>query len=236
MMELKSVACMIMLVLSRIWDCIVDVRGDMFGILAAHPLSPLLSLHHFDIIDPIFPGFTKLEAVKHLMKAVKHDPAKILQQTVCYGSSSSITVSVSWGYAVQVFEGNRLLPDLIRVQKTFSSWRRKENFFSSLHMFNTQDYRKYSCNNSDVFFFEGVVPDGKRSYTFYKRHVSSNCPRSNGIQDLMNIKVFSGKLDADAERMTPYRRQCCEILQPYSETMIIALRRCETDELIAMHT
>nr|GEY47102.1 hypothetical protein [Tanacetum cinerariifolium] len=177
----------------------VDVRGDMFGILAAHPLSPLLSLHHFDIIDPIFPGFTKLEAVKHLMKAVKHDPAKILQQTVCYSSSSSITVSVSWGYAVQ-------------------------------------DYRKDSCNNSDVFFFEGVVPDGKRSYTFYKRHVSSNCPRSNGIQDLMNIKVFSGKLDADAERMTPSRRQCCEILQPYSETMIIALRRCETDELIAMHT
>ena len=176
----------------------------MFGILAAHPLSPLLSLHHFDIIDPIFPGFTKLEAVKHLMKAVKHDPARILQQTVCYDSSSSITVSVSWGYAVQVFEGNRLLPDLIQVQKTFSSWRRKENFFSSLHMFNTRDYLKDSCNNSDVFFFEGVVPDGKRSYTFYKRHVSKNCPRSNGIQDLMNIKVFSGKLDADGEQVCVY--------------------------------
>lgn len=212
----------------------VDVRGDMFGILAAHPLSPLLSLHHFDIIDPIFPGFNKLEAVKHLMKAVKHDPARILQQAVCYDSSSSITVSVSWGYAVQVFEGNRLLPDLIQVQKTFTSWRRKENFFSSLHMFNTRDYRKDSCNNSDVFFFEGVVPDRKRSYTFYKRHVSKNCPRSNGMQHLMNIKVFSGKLDADGEQMTPSRRQCCEILHPYSETMIIALRRCETDELIAM--
>lgn len=215
----------------------VDVRGDLFGILAAHPLSPLLSLHHFDIIDPIFPGFTKLEAVKHLFKAVKHDPARILQQTVCYDSSNSITVSVSWGYAVQVFEGNQLLPDLIQVQKTFSSWRRKENFFSSLHMFNTRDFSKDLCKSPEIFFLEDVIIDGKKSYTFYKKKMSTNCSRSNGIRNLNNIKVFSGKLDADAEtkQMTAPRRQCCEILKPYNETMIVALRRCEIDELIAMN-
>nr|XP_043613207.1 uncharacterized protein LOC122585164 [Erigeron canadensis] len=235
---------------SRIYSCLVelgvhltyepgfhqvDVRGNMFGILAAHPLSPLLSLHHFDIIDPIFPGLTKLEAVKHLFKAVKHDPARILQQTVCYDSANSITVSVSWGYAVQVFEGNRLLPDLIQVQKTFNSWRRKENFFSSLHMFNTQDYSKDMCKSPDIFFLEGVIPDENRSYTLYKRKISVNCTRSNKIQDLTNIKVFSRKFDADTEQMIAPRRQCCNILPPYSETMVIALRRCEIDELIAMH-
>ncbi|KAD4981842.1 hypothetical protein R6Q59_001550 [Mikania micrantha] len=213
----------------------VDVRGDLFGILAAHPLSPLLSLHHFDIIDPIFPGLTKLDSVKHLFKAVNHDSPRILQQAVCYDSSKSITISISWGYVVQVFEGNQLLPDLIRVQKTFSSWRRKENFFSSLHMFNTRNYSKDSCKNPDLFFFEGVVPERNRSYTFYKRKNLMNCLRSNGIQDLIKIKVFSKKLDADTQQMSSPRRQCCEILPPYNETMVVVLRRCETDELIAMN-
>ncbi|KAK1428616.1 hypothetical protein QVD17_17455 [Tagetes erecta] len=213
----------------------VDVRGDLFGILAAHPLSPLLSLHHFDIIDPLFPGLTKLESVKHLFEAVDHDPGRILQQSVCYDSSKSITVSVSWGYVVQVFEGNQLLPDLIRVQKTFTSWRRKENFFSSLHMFNVRDYGKDPCKNPDLFFFDGVVPEENMYSTLYKRKKSTNCTRSNAIRDLINVKVFSQKLDADTQQMSFLRRQCCEILPPYSETMVIALRRCEMDELIAMN-
>ncbi|XP_076881139.1 uncharacterized protein LOC143529180 [Bidens hawaiensis] len=234
---------------SRVYSCLVelgvdltvepgfhqiDVRGDLFGILAAHPLSPLLSLHHFDIIDPIFPGLTKLESVKHLFKAANHDPTRILQQAVCYDSSKSITVSVSWGYAVQVFEGNQLLPDLIRVQKSFSSWRRKETFFSSLHMFDTRDYKKDPCKSPDLFFFEDVGPDDNKSYTFYKMKKSMNCTRSNAIRNLSNIKVFSQKLDSHARQMGSLRRECCEILQPYNETMVIALRRCETDELIAM--
>ncbi|KAJ9550189.1 hypothetical protein OSB04_014234 [Centaurea solstitialis] len=213
----------------------VDVRGDISGILSAHPLPPLLSLHHLEAVDPIFPGLTRLEAVKHLFEAAKHDPARILQQTVCYDSSNSITVSVSWGYAVQVFEGNQFLPDLIQVEKTFGSWRRRENFFSSLHMFNIRDYREDPCKRPDMFFLEGVDPDMDRFHTSYKRHVSMNCSRSNVVRDLMDVKVFSRRLDADSEQMNTRRRQCCDILPPYNETMVIALRRCETDELIAMN-
>lgn len=213
----------------------VDVRGDMFGILSAHPLPPLLSLHHLDLVDPIFPGLTRLESVKHLFEAAKHDPARTLQQTVCYDSSNSITVSVSWGYAVQVFEGNQFLPDLIRVQKTFGSWRRKENFLSSLHMFNMRDYRKDPCKAPVTFFLEGIDPNTDRFHTSYKRHMSMNCSRSNAIRDLMDIKVFSRRLDADTEQMNAPRRQCCDILPQYNETMVVSLRRCETDELIAMH-
>ncbi|KAL4573013.1 hypothetical protein LXL04_019806 [Taraxacum kok-saghyz] len=211
----------------------VDIRGNMFGMLASHPLSPLLSLHHLDLIDPIFPGLTKLEAVKRLFEPVRHDPTRILQQTVCYDSSNSITVSVSWGYVVQVFEGNRFLPDLIQVQKTFTSWRRKENFFSSLHMFNTRDY-KDKCKGPDTFFFEGVVYDKKKSQSLYKRNGAVNCTRSDVIRDLIDIKVFSRKLDHEIGQMSVNRRQCCEILKPYNETMVIALRQCETEELIAM--
>lgn len=183
--------------------CQVDIRGNMFGILAAHPLSPLLSLHHFDLVDPIFPGLTKLEAVKRLFEPVKHDPARILQQTVCYDPSNSITVSVSWGYVVQVFEGNQFLPDLIQIQKTFGSWRRKENAFSRLHMFNTRDYKDV-CKGPDTFFLEGVVYDTDKFHSLYKRNVSVNCSRSNAIRDLIEIKVFSRKLDEESQEVCAY--------------------------------
>ncbi|XP_057979577.1 uncharacterized protein LOC131165642 isoform X2 [Malania oleifera] len=102
----------------------VDIRGNLFGMLSAHPLSPLLSLHHLDSVDPIFPNMNKTEAVEHLFKAVDVDPARILQQTVCYDLTNSLTISVAWGYAVQVFEGNQLLPDLLPLQRTFMPWKR----------------------------------------------------------------------------------------------------------------
>ncbi|THU50334.1 hypothetical protein C4D60_Mb06t19130 [Musa balbisiana] len=46
-----------------------DLRGDIFGILSAHPLSPLISLHHIDRVEPIFPGMTHVAALDHLFKA-----------------------------------------------------------------------------------------------------------------------------------------------------------------------
>ncbi|KAK8310976.1 hypothetical protein V6Z12_D02G220300 [Gossypium hirsutum] len=94
---------------SRIWSCLVelgvglthepgfhqvDVRGSIFGMLTAHPLSPLVSLHHLDAMDPIFPNMDRTRALEHLFKAVK------------------------------IYEGNQLLPDLLSVQKTFSPWKR----------------------------------------------------------------------------------------------------------------
>ncbi|XP_052177921.1 uncharacterized protein LOC127791834 isoform X2 [Diospyros lotus] len=52
----------------------VDIRGDIFGLLSAHPLSPLLSLHHFEALEPIFPNMTRNQAFEHLFKAVNVDP------------------------------------------------------------------------------------------------------------------------------------------------------------------
>lgn len=41
----------------------LDVRGDLFGMLTAHPLSPLLSLHHMEVLEPIFPNMDRIEAL-----------------------------------------------------------------------------------------------------------------------------------------------------------------------------
>ncbi|KAL6998092.1 hypothetical protein U1Q18_008219 [Sarracenia purpurea var. burkii] len=60
----------------------VDFRGDLFGMLSAHPLAPLLSLHHLDVAEPIFPNCTQSQALEHLFKALNVDPGRVLQQTL----------------------------------------------------------------------------------------------------------------------------------------------------------
>ncbi|KAJ0974833.1 hypothetical protein J5N97_016798 [Dioscorea zingiberensis] len=75
----------------------VDLRGNLFGLLSAHPLTPLVSLHHVDNIDPIFPGMNRSEALKHLFEAVKVDSGRVLQQSICYDGSKERTISVSMG-------------------------------------------------------------------------------------------------------------------------------------------
>ncbi|PRQ17612.1 hypothetical protein RchiOBHm_Chr7g0196881 [Rosa chinensis] len=82
-----------------------DVYGNLFGLLAAHPVAPLVTLHHLDVVEPIFPNVTRVQALQQLMVPVKLDSAGIMQQSICYDKSKSWTISVSWGFAVQIFRG-----------------------------------------------------------------------------------------------------------------------------------
>ncbi|XP_059283035.1 uncharacterized protein LOC132036674 [Lycium ferocissimum] len=213
----------------------VDVRGDLFGILSAHPLSPLLSLHHLDAVEPLFPGMTRIQAVDHLFKAVYADPARILQQTVCYDKSNSLTVSVAWGYAVQVFGGNELLPDLLSLQPTFRPWKRGKNV-AAKYMFNTRVFPGDPCKRPVVLFLQNVLSSRDGIWTEYVRHDIGNCVRSNPTKKLVKIRVFSQKLAFDAEQLKAPRRPCCDISSPISETMVIGIRQCGFDELISMKT
>ncbi|KAK2650388.1 hypothetical protein Ddye_017877 [Dipteronia dyeriana] len=234
---------------SRVFSCLVelgvgltqepgfhqlDMRGDMFGMLTAHPLSPLVSLHHVDAVDPIFPNMNRTQALEHLFKAVNVDPARILQQTVCYDHSNQLTVSVAWGYAIQVYEGNQLLPDLLSLQRTFTPWRRGSNADAHF-MFNMREYPKDSCKRSAVFFLESVVTDKNSIQSNYVKYAVRNCNRANAVNILEKISVFSQKLELDVEEMKSPRRQCCEISPFFNESMVIKIGRCAVGELISMH-
>ncbi|KAL5070142.1 hypothetical protein RYX36_021029 [Vicia faba] len=87
--------------------------GNLFGVLTAHPLSRLCTFHHLDAAESVFPDMNSTQALGHLIAASTVDPARILHQSVCYDRSSSLTFSVSWGFAIQVYQGNVLLPDLL---------------------------------------------------------------------------------------------------------------------------
>lgn len=213
----------------------VDVRGDLFGVLAAHPLSPLLSLHHLDAVEPLFPGMTRIQAVDHLFKAVHADPARILEQIVCYDKTNLLTVSVAWGYAIQVFEGNELLPDILAPQRTFRPWKRGKNVSAS-YMFNTKVNPSDPCKKPDVFFLQNVLSSRDGIWTEYTRHSVGKCVRSNPTKKLVKIRVFAQKLPFDAEQLKAPRRPCCDISSPINETMIVGIRQCGHDELISMQT
>lgn len=170
--------------------------------LSAHPLSPILSLHHFDAVEPIFPGMTRINALEHLFKAVNVDPARIFQQTVCYDRYNSFTVSIAWGYAVQVLEGNQLLPNLLPLQKTFRPWKRGRDDSTSRYMFNTREYPKDQCRRPIVYFLKSITTQLNGAYTTdYTRYNIGHCSKNKAIQNIQLIRVISQKLDLNVEQV-----------------------------------
>ncbi|KAF5191493.1 glycosyltransferase [Thalictrum thalictroides] len=213
-----------------------DVEGDIFGLLAAHPLKPLVSLHHLDHAQPIFPNMTTIQGLQHLFKAVKLDPARILQQTVCYDKRYTLTVLISWGYAVQVFDRDVLLPDLLRVQKTFKRLNHEGTARSNLFMFNTKVLPQDECKRPMTFFVENISSSSDRMSSSYKRSINESCLESSQsfLKDVVQIRVFSQKLDLDVLKAP--RRQCCDVIaSSVGKRLDVAIRECGEEELVFMH-
>ncbi|KAK7261061.1 hypothetical protein RIF29_27364 [Crotalaria pallida] len=212
----------------------VDLRGNIFGLLAAHPVTPLLSLHHPDDTDPIFPNMTNAKALQHLFEAANVDSQRTLQQTVCYHKRFKWTISVSWGYAIQVFLDHWRLPDVLSVQQTFQQWM-KGDALAGAYTLSTRAIHHDPCKRPVIFYLDNVFSgkDGNTKSSYRKSF--QNC--SHGIASLKKlevIKVFTNKLNLNIKQSP--RRHCCDIL-PSSTTaaMEVAIRECKDEELIFMH-
>ncbi|XP_027344017.1 uncharacterized protein LOC113856417 isoform X2 [Abrus precatorius] len=211
----------------------VDLRGNIFGLLAAHPLSPLLSLHHPDHTDPIFPNMTIRNSLQHLFEAVNVDSERILQQTVCYERQFSWTISVSWGYAVQIFQNNLLLPDVLRAEETFKQWK-KGNVLAGIYTFNTRKLHPDPCKRPTIFYLDKVSSGKDGIISSYRKYFHNCSNNKDSLKKLEVIKVVTNKLDLDSEQ-TP-RRHCCDVLPSTADDLMeIAIRECKNEELIHMH-
>lgn len=186
----------------------MDIRGNMFGLLAAHPTKPLVSLHHLDVTDPIFPKMTKEMALAHLFEATKVDSQRILQQTVCYDRWFSWTISVSWGYAVQVVGHHVFVKDALRIQESYMPW--KKGGLSILYEHDTAEFHPNPCRRPVVFFFDSISsssssppPGNDRKITsIYKMMTSDNCTYDMASpRKLKEIRVFSQKLELDTKQV-----------------------------------
>ena len=177
------------------------MHGNMFGLLAAHPVTPLLSLHHMDHMDPIFPNMTRPKALGRLFDAANVDSQRMLQQTVCYDRWFSWTISVSWGYAVQVFPDHMFLPDALNVQQTFRQWK-KGNAFASAFTFNKKDPHPDPCKRPTIFYLDSLSSSGQDMITSnYTKHYQNCSYDSASPRKLKSVKVFSNKLDLSIKQV-----------------------------------
>lgn len=169
----------------------IDLRGDISGLLSSHPLSPLLSLHHFDVVDPIFPSKDPFQSTRHLMKAAAADQSRMLQQTICHERQSKWSISISWGYSAQIYESVLARSYLQMPIQTFKPWAPSPR--PPYYRFNTRPRPTHPCDAPHSFFFESVEKGSHEITTTYARAWPRDLPPcSSHSADAINaIHVYS---------------------------------------------
>ncbi|KAK4408887.1 hypothetical protein Sango_0469700 [Sesamum angolense] len=127
-----------------------DVYGNLLGLLGAHPVTPLVSLHHLDVVDPIFPGLDRVESLRRLFESAEHDTASIAQQSFCYDKDRYWSISVSWGYVVQIMRGVISPRELEMPTRTFLNWYKRADY--TAYAFNTRPVTRHPCQKPFLFY------------------------------------------------------------------------------------
>ncbi|KAL4590652.1 hypothetical protein LXL04_003591 [Taraxacum kok-saghyz] len=211
----------------------MDLHGDVSGFLSSHPKVPLLSLHHFDHLDPIFPSMDRSESAKHLMKAANIDQARLVQQTVSYDRRLNWTFSCSWGYSVHIYE-NIIPRSILKAPlQTFKPWILDSK--PPLFIFDTRPLSNDPCVTPHVFLFESInIITETEVVTNYVRVAPRGLPAcefgGNHSADLIyKIEVVSPMKKPNQDG----KAECCDVVENKMEVARIKLRDCMDDELIA---
>ncbi|GAU36370.1 hypothetical protein TSUD_151370 [Trifolium subterraneum] len=201
---------------------------------SAHPLAPLVSLHHLDQLDSLFPDQSQMHSLRKLISAYHLDPARIVQQSVCYDHRRKWSISISWGYTIQIYTSLVIIADLQMPFQTFKTWRSSSD---GPFTFNTRWLNPDECQQPSIFFLDQVRKVGSGSVTTYKRYYGKegkNCKRADG--EVQRIKVSVLKLDSEYWQNVP-RRQCCQIMNGGSikdGNVHIRIRKCRAQETITI--
>ncbi|CAN0874930.1 hypothetical protein LINGRAHAP2_LOCUS10536 [Linum grandiflorum] len=210
-----------------------DVYGDLLGLLAAHPVAPLASLHHLDIVEPIFPGKSRVDALHQLFQSVRIDSASVIQQSICYDRDRYWSISVSWGYAVQVWRGVISPRELEVPTRTFQNWYRRSDY--TAYSFNTRPVTKHPCLQPFVFYMSTTRLDRSRKKTLgvYYRHKAPSpyCRWKMASPEKINSIVVIKSPDHQRWKKSP-RRDCCRVLPTNrTESMYVWVGTCRPGEM-----
>ncbi|KAK8683562.1 hypothetical protein V6N13_039621 [Hibiscus sabdariffa] len=174
-----------------------DVYGDLLGLLGAHPVTPLVSLHHLDVVEPIFPGMKRAKAIKHLLEAAEQDSASLMQQSICYDPKRYWSISVSWGYVVQILRGVMSPRELEMPSRTFLNWYKRADY--TAYAFNTRPVERHPCQTSFIFYMGKVKFDRTRRQTigvyFRRKSKSSRCRWRMASPEKLDSVVILKKRD-----------------------------------------
>ncbi|KAK6164121.1 hypothetical protein DH2020_000985 [Rehmannia glutinosa] len=212
----------------------VDLHGDFSGYLSAHPKVPLMTFHHFDAMDPIFPNMDRFESTRHLMKAADADQSRLLQQTICYHRQTNWSFSVAWGYSAQIYENIYPRSYLQMPIETFGPWAKGPK--PPFYMFNTRPRSDNPCEAPHFFFLESVYKSvkGDEIITSYIRARPRGLPPcassgNHSADSISRIRVFSPA----KKRLQIDRCECCDILRVDNVKAEVKFRECKIDEIIA---
>lgn len=218
----------------------VDIRGDAYGMLAAHPVTPLISLHHLDHIEPISPtGHTPIDAVQPLVRASRFDPARLLQQAFCYqhGPGYTWSISIAWGYTVQLYPWAVAPHELEVPLQTFKTWR---SWANGPFVFNTRPLLSNPCYRPAMFFLGRVrngTGGGGGTVSEYARHArkkaEKECEQASfrAASTVHTVKVFAPKMSENDWRRAP-RRHCCKTKRTrFGSVLEVRIRYCGRGEL-----
>ncbi|RDX63799.1 hypothetical protein CR513_57728, partial [Mucuna pruriens] len=192
----------------------VDIRGNPYGLLAAHPVAPLVSLHHLDYVHPLFPNMTRVDSVRKLFTAYKTDPGRTLQHSFCYDLRRNWSVSVSWGYSVELYPSILTAKDLETAFRTFHTWR---SWSDGPFTFNTRPVNTDPCETPLVYVMDRVRNVSRdKTRSTYRRYIDDSrkeCERANYARALavQYVDVYASHFEPDLWKKAP-RRQCCEII------------------------
>ncbi|KAK8462834.1 hypothetical protein SEVIR_1G277900v4 [Setaria viridis] len=223
-----------------------DVYGDLLGLLAAHPVAPLVSLHHLDVVRPLFPDArSRPAAVRRLFEGpVMLDSAGTMQQSICYDEARRWTVSVAWGFVVMVARGAIPAREMETPARTFQNWYRRADYKS--HAFNTRPLARNPCEMPALYYLaaarRAVARGGETTVTRYQRWRRRNEKRPAcrwKIPDpdaLLDTVLVVKKPDPALWDRSP-RRNCCRVLsspgagENGNKTMTIDVGVCEDWEI-----
>ncbi|PIN17960.1 Galactosyltransferase [Handroanthus impetiginosus] len=211
-----------------------DVYGNLFGLLAAHPVTPLVSIHHLDVVEPIFPNVTQIQALQQLKIPMQLDSAGLMQQSICYERTKGWTVSVSWGFAIQIFRGVLSPREIEMPSRTFLNWYKRADY--TAYAFNTRPVMRNPCLKPFVFYLSRARMESHTNqtvslYTRYRDAVPHPVCKWKIADpgDVDRVEVYK-KPDLHLWDRSP-RRNCCRVLSSKKESMVIDVGVCEEGEI-----
>ncbi|KAE9618087.1 hypothetical protein Lal_00041894 [Lupinus albus] len=215
----------------------VDIRGNPYGLLASHPVAPLVSLHHLNYVDPIFPNMTRLNSIEKLVTAYKTDPGRTLQHSFCYDVNRNWSISISWGYSLELYPYLATAKELETAFRTFKTWR---SWQDEPFTFNTRPVSNDPCQKPLVYFLDRVGNmGGSMTRSTYKRYVDyfgKECERNKHALAVQYVDVSASHFMPHLWKKAP-RRQCCEIINDangMNSVVMAKIRECNNFESVTL--
>ncbi|XP_074270462.1 uncharacterized protein LOC141594211 [Silene latifolia] len=212
-----------------------DVYGNLFGLLAAHPVAPIITLHHLDIVDPIFPYMSRIQALDRLKTPTKLDSSALMQQSICYDTVRNWTVSVSWGYAIQIIRGSIPPREMQRPARTFVDWYNKDDAYG--FSFSTRGFSEHPCQEPYVYYVNDTQVVDTNTNTTRSEYVKYEVPRPYCWWTMKDPEKI-GRIEV-YKKINPHRwdegrrRDCCRVQHRDKEnTMTIDVGQCREDEVM----